>query len=139
VLKPLIPPLAEGEVPSYEVHIAPIAKRYCISCHREGKENNNYFMTSYAEILTSGDHAEDNIIPGDENSSLLQVIQDVPIMDPENPGEELIGVMPPKGHLKPNELEAFILWVMNGMPETAEDAAKLFVAPTPEPVATPTP
>jgi len=139
VLKPLIPPLAEGEVPSYEVHIAPIAKRYCISCHREGKENNNYLMTSYEEILTSGDHAEDNIIPGDENSYLLQVIQDMPIMDPENPDEELIGVMPPKGHLKPNELEAFILWVMNGMPQTAEDAAKLFVAPTPEPVATPTP
>ena len=39
----LFPPLAEGEVPSYDVHIAPIVKRYCISCHRAGKENNNYF------------------------------------------------------------------------------------------------
>jgi hypothetical protein len=34
-------------------------------------------------------------------------------------------------------VEAFILWAMNGMPETAEDAAKLSV--TPEAVVTPTP
>jgi len=139
VLKPLFPALADGEVPSYEIHIAPIVKRYCVSCHREGKENNNYLMTTYEEILTTGDNAENNIIPGDENSYLLQVIQDTPIMDPENPGEELIGVMPPKGHLKSNELDAFIRWIMNGTPETAEDASKLFVAPTAEPVATPTP
>jgi mono/diheme cytochrome c family protein len=139
VLKPLFPALVDGEVPSYEIHIAPIVKRYCISCHREGKENNNYLMTSYEEILTTGDNVENNIIPGDENSYLLQVIQDTPIMDPENPGEELIGVMPPKGHLKSNELDAFIRWVMNGTPETADDAAKLFVAPVTEPVATPTP
>ena len=33
-----IPALAPDEVPSYEVHIAPIVKRYCISCHRPGKE-----------------------------------------------------------------------------------------------------
>jgi mono/diheme cytochrome c family protein len=146
-LKPLFPPLAEGEVPSYEVHIAPIVKRYCISCHREGKDNNNYLMTSYEEILTTGDQKDQNVIAGDPNSYLLQVIQDTPIMDPENPDEELIGVMPPKGHLKPNAIDAFILWVMNGMPQTAEEAAELFVAPTeipggtvtPEPVATPTP
>ena len=31
-----IPALAPDEVPSYEVHIAPIIKRYCISCHRPG-------------------------------------------------------------------------------------------------------
>ena len=58
-------------------------------------------------------------------------------MDPENPDEELIGVMPPKGHLKPDAIDAFIRWIMNGMPKTAEDAAKLFVpsgTPTPEPL-----
>ncbi|HET9914202.1 MAG TPA: c-type cytochrome [Anaerolineales bacterium] len=139
VLKPLIPQLADGEVPSYEVHIAPVVKRYCVSCHREGKESNNYWMTSYQEMLTTGDHNDKNLLPGDSNGYLIQVIQGTPIMDPENPDEELIGVMPPKGHLKPNELDAFIRWIMNGMPETAEDAAKLFVAPTSEPIATSTP
>jgi mono/diheme cytochrome c family protein len=126
-LKPLFPPLAEGEVPSYDVHIQPIVKRYCISCHREGKENNNYLMTTYEEILTTGDHKDQNIIAGDENSYLLQVIQEMPIMDPQDPATELIGVMPPNRALKPNVVDVFIRWIMNGMPKTAEDAAKLSV------------
>jgi mono/diheme cytochrome c family protein len=136
-LKPLFPPLAEGEVPSYDVHIAPVVKRYCVSCHRAGKENNNYLMTTYAEILNSGDNKEQNVIKGDPNGYLIQVIQGTPIRDPKDPEKELIGVMPPKGHLKPDAIEVFIGWIMNGMPETAEDAAKLSV--TPEPAATQTP
>jgi hypothetical protein len=123
--------------------MAPIVKRYCISCHREGKDNNNYLMTSYEEILTTGDNKDHNVIAGDPESYLLQVIQGHPIMDPENPSEEMIGVMPPKGHLKPDAMEAFILWIMNGMPETAEEAAALFGAPagvpTAESTSTPTP
>ena len=138
-LKPLFPALADGEVPSYEVHIAPIVKRYCISCHRAGEENNEYFMTTYEEMLTTGDHKDKNIIAGDPNSYLLQVIQGTAIMDPEKPGEELIGVMPPKGHLKSDAVDAFLRWIMNGMPRTAEDAAKLYIAPTAEPVVTQTP
>ncbi|MBK9604052.1 MAG: c-type cytochrome [Anaerolineales bacterium] len=136
-LKPLFPPLAEGEVPSYEVHIQPIVKRYCISCHRAGKENNNYLMTSYEEILTTGDNAANNIIAGDENSYLLQVIQEHAIMNPEKPAEELIGVMPPNRALKPNIVDVFIRWIMNGMPQTAIDAAALFTIPTPEATTTP--
>jgi mono/diheme cytochrome c family protein len=138
-LKPLFPALADGEVPSYDVHIAPIIKRYCISCHRAGKDSNNYFMSTYDEILTTGDHKDNNVIAGDPNSYLLQVIQGTPIPDPENPGENLIGVMPPKGHLKPDAIDAFIRWIMNGMPKTAEDAAKLYVAPTPKAATTLTP
>jgi mono/diheme cytochrome c family protein len=130
-IKPLFPALADGEVPSYDVHIAPIAKRYCISCHRAGKENNNYLMTSYDEMLTTGDNVDKNIIAGDENSHLLQVIQGYAILD-EN-GEELIGVMPPNSTLKPDVVDVWLRWIMNGMPQTAEEAAALFVAPTPTP------
>ena len=136
-LKPLFPPLADGEAPSYDAHIQPIVKRYCISCHRAGKENNNYLMTSYEEILTTGDNTANNIIAGDENSYILQVIQEHAIMNPDKPGEELIGVMPPNRALKPNIVDVFIRWVMNGMPQTATDAAALFTAPTPEATATP--
>jgi len=130
-LKPLFPPLAAGEVPSYDVHIAPIVKRYCISCHRAGMDSNNYFMTTYEEMLTSGDHKDKNIVAGDSNSYLLQVIQGIQINDPADPNNKLIGVMPPKGHLKPDAIDVFNRWIMNGMPKTADDAAKLFVAPTP--------
>ncbi len=136
VIPELFPALAEAEVPSYEVHIAPIVKRYCISCHRAGKDNNEYLMTTYEEILTSGENKDGNIIAGDPDSYFLQVIQGTPIMNPENPNEEMIGVMPPKGHLKPDVIDAFIRWIMNGMPRTAEEAAILFVEPTTEPAAT---
>jgi mono/diheme cytochrome c family protein len=136
-LQPLFPPLADGEVPSYDVHIQPTVKRYCISCHREGKDNNNYWMTTYEEILTTGDNVANNILAGDENSYLLQVIQEHPIMNPEKPDEELIGVMPPTSVLKPNIVDAFVRWIMNGMPQTAEEAAALSTAPTP--AVTPTP
>jgi hypothetical protein len=121
----LFPPLAEGEVPSYEVHIAPIVKRYCVSCHRAGKDNNDFLMTSYDEILTTGENVEFNIIPGEdyEQSYLLITIQEQPILD-EN-GEEIIGVMPPKSVLKADVVNVWQLWILNGMPETAEEAAAL--------------
>ncbi len=136
-LKPLFPRLADGEVPSYDVHIQPIVKRYCVSCHRAGKENNNYLMTSYEEILTTGDNVDHNIIAGDENSYLLQVIQGHEIPDPKDPTKTLIRTMPLNSKLKPDVVDALARWVMNGMPQTAEEAAKLFVEPTPE--ATPAP
>ncbi len=134
-LKPLFPPLATGEVPSYDVHIQPIVKRYCVSCHRAGKENNNFLMTSYDEILTTGDNVDKNIIPGDEGSYLLQVIQEHAIMNPDKPDEELIGVMPPNRALKPNIVDVFFRWVMNGAPQTAAEAGALSTTPA----ATPTP
>src|ERR1041384_4100600 len=129
-LKPLYPPLAAGEVPSYDVHIQPIVKRYCVACHRAGKENNNYLMTSYDEMLTTGDNNEHDIIPGDENSYLLQVIQGHAIPDPKDPSKELIRTMPPNRALKPDVIDVFVRWIMNGMPKTADDATKLLVAPT---------
>lgn len=144
-LKPLFPPLADGEVPSYEVHIQPIVKRYCLSCHRAGKENNNFLMDTYANITTTGDHKANDVIAGDANSYLLQVIQGHAIMDPNDLSKTLIRTMPPNAQLKPNSVDAFVRWVMAGMPETAADAAKLSVTPMPgaapagTPAVTPTP
>jgi mono/diheme cytochrome c family protein len=114
-IPPLYPELAEGEVPTYSVHIQPIVKRYCISCHRPGKDSNNYFMDSYANILTSGDNAEMNVVAGDMNSYLIETIQHQAILD--ETGSEIIGVMPPTRQLKQDIIDVFILWVMNGMPE----------------------
>jgi len=51
-----LPALAADEVPSYEVHVAPLVKRYCASCHRAGKKNNNYLMGNYDEVMNSGDN-----------------------------------------------------------------------------------
>ena len=129
-MQPLYPALVEGEVPSYDIHIAPIVKRYCISCHRPGKDNNEYFMTTYDEILNSGDNAP-QLIAGDDASTFLKVIQEQEILDAE--GEILIGVMPPKKVLSADIVDVFLRWIMNGMPRTADEAAELSVTPTPIP------
>lgn len=127
-----LPALAPDEVPSYEVHVSAVVKRYCISCHRPGKDNNDYLMTTYEEILTTGQHRDYNVIAGDMNSYLLQTIHGTPILDPAT-GEQIIGVMPPKKPLGPQALEILTRWVMYGMPRTAADAAALGPVPTPTP------
>ncbi len=119
-----IPALAEGEVPSYEVHISAVAKRYCVSCHRDGKENNNYLMDTYDGILHGGDNAP-NVVAGDMNSILLQVIQGTEVEGQTG----LIHVMPPSGKsLKDEYIDMFIRWVEAGMPNSAADAAALSTA-----------
>ncbi len=131
VLKPLFPGLATGEVPSYDVHIQPIVKRYCISCHTAGKTNNNYLMDSYNDILRSGDHQANDVVANKASSYLLQVVQGRAIPDPNNPAQTLIRAMPPTGHLPADVIVVFTRWVMNGMPQTAADAAKLSAKPAP--------
>ncbi len=118
-----IPNLAENEIPSYEVHISKIIQRYCISCHRPGKENNNYLMGTYQEILTTGDNADNNLITGDLNSYLIQTNNGVEIFD-EN-GERIIQQMPPTKLMRDEYISIFETWVLNGMPETAADAEAL--------------
>lgn len=132
---PSIPALAAGEAPSYEVHIQPLVKRYCVACHRAGKENNNYLMTSYEEILTSGDNADRNIIAGSLDSYTIVVLNGTEILDP-NTGEVLIRQMPPSKLLKPEYIDMLTRWIMAGMPNTVAEAQALSVPP---PQTTPTP
>lgn len=115
-----VPPLGPDEIPSCEVHIIPITKRYCVSCHRPGKENNDYLMTTCEEILETGENSP-NVIPGDINSILLRSIrrEDLSSLDPE------VGPMPPTKALKPDLLAIFERWVLGGAPITAEDAKLL--------------
>jgi mono/diheme cytochrome c family protein len=116
-----IPTLAAGEVPNYEKHIQLIVKKYCASCHRSGKTNNNYLMGSYQEIMTTGDHTP-NIIPGDLNSNLIRMINRQEI--------EAGGPMPPSKALKPEVIAMLELWVQAGAPNTAADV-KTTAAPLP--------
>ncbi len=143
-LKPLYPPLAENEVPSYDVHIAPIVKRYCLSCHRAGKQNNNYVMDTYDNLLTTGDQAP-NVTAADPNSILVKVVEGQTIPDPKDPTKTLIRSMPPNHPLNADIVNIFKLWVLSGMPKTADDAAKVTppavagTTPTPEPEGPPHP
>lgn len=128
--QPAIPALGADEVPSYEVHIQPIIKRYCISCHRPGKKNNNYTVATYQEVMTSGDQAP-NVIPGDLTSNLIRMINREEI--------EAGGPMPPTKPLPPELVDIFTRWVQAGAPNLAADAAALQPAAPAEPTSTPAP
>jgi hypothetical protein len=117
-----IPALGPDEIPSYETHVAPIVKRYCVSCHRPGKKNNNYLMRDYQETMQSGDNAP-NVIAGDLNSNLIRMINREEI--------EAGGPMPPTKALKPELIEIFERWVVGGAPNTAADAAAFSPSPVP--------
>ena len=116
-----IPVLNPGEVPSYDVHIGPLVKRYCVSCHRAGKQNNNYLLTSYDEMLNTGDNVP-VVTAGDPQSLLLQLITGHEGIDPKT--GNTIRQMPPTKLLDQQYIDMFTRWVLAGMPKTAEDAAK---------------
>lgn len=113
-----IPTLAPNQVPSYVEHIQPIFKRYCISCHRPGKKNNNYIMRTYEEVITTGDHAP-NIISGNLESNTLLMLDRQEI--------EAGGPMPPTKALKPELIDIISRWIVAGAPNTPEEAAALTV------------
>jgi mono/diheme cytochrome c family protein len=117
-----IPTLAQGEIPSWDVHIQPLVKRYCQSCHRAGKQNNNYLMTSYEEMLTTGDNVP-LITAGDPESLLLKLINGQEGLDPKT--GKTIRQMPPTKLLDQKYIDMLTLWIMNGVPQTAEQAAAL--------------
>jgi mono/diheme cytochrome c family protein len=123
-----IPALNPGEVPSWDVHIQPLVKRYCVSCHRAGKQNNNYLMTSYDEMLNTGDNAP-LITAGDPESLLLKLINGQEGTDPDT--GKTIRQMPPTKLLDPQYVDMLTRWVMAGMPQTADDTSKAKVIPLP--------
>jgi menaquinol-cytochrome c reductase cytochrome b/c subunit len=109
-----IPTLAPGQVPSYEVHISAIQKRYCISCHRAGQNNNNYIMDNYEDTIKTGDHAP-NLIAGDLLCNTMQMLNRVQGLEAGNP-------MPPTRALPPELVAIYQAWIQAGMPNTAADA-----------------
>jgi menaquinol-cytochrome c reductase cytochrome b/c subunit len=128
-----IPALQAGEAPSWDVHIQPLTKRFCLACHQKGKQNNNYLMSTYEEILNSGDNAP-VIEAGDGNSLLLQLIAGHTGTDPKTGTE--IRQMPPTKLLSQQYIDMLNLWIKAGMPKTAADAAAK--STTPAGAATPT-
>jgi mono/diheme cytochrome c family protein len=138
-----IPALAAGEVPSYEVHIQALTKRYCLSCHRAGKKNNNYLMGTYEDMLNTGDNTP-VMVAGDMNSIMIQVLNGTEIKDDK--GEVIIHQMPQTKLLKPEYIDMLTRWIMAGMPNTTAEAQALSATAAPaateqptSPSVTPTP
>jgi mono/diheme cytochrome c family protein len=123
-----IPTLEPGQVPSYDVDIAPLVTRYCIACHQSGRQNDNYLVGTYDDMLHSGDNTP-VMVAGDANSLLLQLVSGHPGTDTKNGTS--IRAMPPTQLLDQQYIDMLTSWVMHGMPKTAQDAAKLSATPTP--------
>ena len=113
-------------MPSWDVHITALTKRYCLSCHRPGKENNNYVMASYDEMLNSGDNAP-VMAAGDPYSLQLQLVNGHEGLDPKT--NKAIRQMPVTKLLNQKYVDMLTLWIMSGMPRTKEDAAALASVP----------
>jgi len=97
-------------------------------------------MGTYQEILTSGDNAPNNIISGDpQNSYIVRTMQREAILDQS--GAEIIGPMPPTKEIPAKYISVFERWILNGMPESVDQAAALSQSAAPESVepAEPTP
>jgi len=116
-----IPALKPGEMPYYDVHIGPLVTHYCVSCHSAGKVNDSYLLTSYKDMLNSGDNAP-VISAGDSQSLLLKLITGHTGVDPKT--GQPIRQMPPTKLLDQQYIDMITHWVMAGMPQTAQDAAK---------------
>ena len=119
-----IPLPGPDEIPSYEIHVQPVIKRYCISCHRPGKKNNEYLMGTYEEVMTSGDNATTNITPGSLDNNTVHMLHREEI-------EDIGGAMPPSRPLKDEYIDVIERWILAGAPETAMDAAGLMPTSVP--------
>jgi mono/diheme cytochrome c family protein len=113
-----VPELGPDEIPTYSVHIEPIVRRTCLSCHRPGKKNNNYLMETLDELLNSGDNAP-NLIAGDLGSNLIRSLH--------REETDAWGPMPPSRPLREDWIEIWERWVLAGMPASPADL------PTPVP------
>ncbi|MGB8214812.1 MAG: c-type cytochrome [Anaerolineales bacterium] len=122
-----IPTLQPGQVPSYDVYIGPLTTHFCVTCHQPSNANGNYLLTSYNNMLNTGDN-NPVIAAGDPQSLLLRLINGQTGVDPKT--GQAISQMPPSKLLDPQYIDMLTRWIMAGMPETAQDAAKL---PTPTP------
>ena len=120
-----IPTVAPGQVPSYEVQISAIQKRYCVSCHQAGKKNNNYLMDNYEDTINTGDHAP-NLIAGDLLCNTMQMLNRVEGLEAGSP-------MPPTKSLPADLIEIYKQWILAGMPNTVADAEAAAENPTPTP------
>lgn len=119
-----VPELGPDEIPVYSVHVESIIRRTCLSCHRPGKENGNYLMGTYEEMLKTGDNAP-NLIAGDLDSNLIRMIHREEI--------EAGGPMPPSKPLKDEWIDVLERWVLAGMPETPEDLELEAESASPQP------
>lgn len=101
-------PELDYPIPSFAEEVYPIIEKECGGqCHLE-KQKGNWSMASYEDMMTTGDHAPNNIIPDDPDNSLLaQKLQN----------KQTIGeMMPTDRPIKQDQISLIVEWIRAGAP-----------------------
>jgi hypothetical protein len=75
--QPAAPVAPKAETPttvdvSFAKDVQPIFTQTCMPCHAGGKDaKGNYDMTSYAGVMSNGEDAISNVLPGNADSSTI--------------------------------------------------------------------
>lgn len=87
----------------FEKHVRPVLVEQCQSCHGAKKQMGGLRLDSRAALLSGGDNGPVLIAGAPEKSLLIEAVRQT--------GERK---MPPKGKLKPEQIEALALWIKSG-------------------------
>ncbi len=96
-------------IPSFSEDVYPIIEKECGGqCHLE-KQKGDFSVASYEDMMTTGEHADINIIPGDPDRSLLaQKLQN---------RQKIGDMMPTDRPLRPDQISLIIEWIRAGAPD----------------------
>ena len=99
---------------SYTNQIKPLFDKYgCTSCHGG---NGGLFVSSYANLFTTGDHKPD-VVAGDTNSVMIKKIKGIAGFGSQMP---LGGPV-----MAASDLNTIIQWIKNGAPENSTSVDNL--------------
>ena len=95
--------------PSFAQDIFPILEESCAGrCHLE-RQRGDWSMETYDAVMTSGENAPNNVIPGDPDNSLLaQKLQNM---------QEIGKQMPLKELLPQDQIDLILEWIRAGAPD----------------------
>jgi mono/diheme cytochrome c family protein len=91
---------------SFSANVLPLFQEHCVSCHSATQSLGGWDGSSYEGVVNSGDHAPNNVIPGDPEGSLL--VQKMR-------GTQTIGAqMPIAELLLPAQVQIIVDWIQAG-------------------------
>lgn len=96
-------------IPSFSEDVYPIIEKECGGqCHLD-KQKGDWSMASYEDMMTTGEHVDVNIIPGDPANSLLaQKLQN----------RQKIGeMMPTDRQIRSDQISLIVEWIRAGAPD----------------------
>src|ERR1700730_5930168 len=68
------PPAKEQPEPtevSYYRHVRPIFQQHCQGCHQPAKSQGGFIMTTYPDLLKTGETGQPGVVPGQPDASLV--------------------------------------------------------------------